>query len=82
MVARCHPYRNDMLTVNSSLCLLKHIVIARADLIETALEDILPIKKCSILWCDFTYHSTGCQYDAELLDNATQANSWLQVEIQ
>ncbi len=36
----------------------------------------------TILLCDYTYHSTRCQYDAELLDNATQANSWLQVEIQ
>ena len=36
----------------------------------------------TILWCDFTYHSTRCHCDAELLDNATQANSWSHVEIQ
>ena len=36
----------------------------------------------TILSRDFTYHSTRCHYDAELLGNATQVNSWLQVEIQ
>ena len=49
------------------------------------MEDIkhwktLPISSCAILLlirrvANFTYH-------AELLDNATQTNSWLQVEIQ
>ena len=36
----------------------------------------------TILSCDFTYHLTLCHYDPKLLDNATQANSWSQVEIQ
>ena len=36
----------------------------------------------TILSCDFTYHLKRCHYDAKLLDNATLANSWSQVEIQ
>ena len=36
----------------------------------------------TILSGDFTYHSTLRHYDPKLLDNATQANSLSQVEIQ
>ncbi len=36
----------------------------------------------TILSCDFTYHLKRSHYDPKLLDNATLANSWSQVEIQ
>ncbi len=43
MVPRCQLYRIDILRINSSiahsLCLLKDVVIAKAALIETALEN-------------------------------------------